>query len=399
MDGWDDIPTTGGSEMASQSSGWDLNSSSFDNTSMVGNTSMNSGFGTANSSASAWGSSSAAGSVHTISAHKTPVSIPAHLQVERLLVETSIEQLRSIFGRYGILTRVVVDYRIDEDKAMAWIDYKDERSCEHAIRIENNRKMGKGNIVVQKCTNVASNDSGGGGFGGKPRKSWGDSGANDSWTCFKCNQEGHFSRECPNAPKGGGGGRKCYNCNQEGHTSRDCPEPKKPKNNWNSGGFDSGNTGGNSWGVSESGGGSNTADWGSSSTTDWGSSSTTADWGTSSNDNNSDPWGRGNDRYKPYDSNRGRDNGGSSWGDSGGNNDSIPWGDDNKSSAPSWGNDASSADSKSSTVDWGTDWGSGSSSNVKTEESKESAGFDDWGTSSSDTKDNNNDQPAIDDWA
>ena len=39
-------------------------------------------------------------------------------------------------------------------------------------------------------------------------------------TCYKCNEEGHMSRECP---KGGGGKMTCYNCNQEGHISRECP--------------------------------------------------------------------------------------------------------------------------------------------------------------------------------
>ena len=50
----------------------------------------------------------------------------------------------------------------------------------------------------------------------------------------RCNELGHFARDCPNSsgPRGGGagggGGRgasdvRCYTCNEVGHMSRNCP--------------------------------------------------------------------------------------------------------------------------------------------------------------------------------
>lgn len=66
--------------------------------------------------------------------------------------------------------------------------------------------------------------SGGDGWGATETKSSGfDDGDKKKKGCFKCGQEGHMSRECPNPgedrPK-----RGCFKCGEEGHSKAECPQ-------------------------------------------------------------------------------------------------------------------------------------------------------------------------------
>lgn len=52
------------------------------------------------------------GTSGNLPAAKQQVNIPAMLEISKLPVECPVGEIRSIFGRYGKITRIVMDYRM-----------------------------------------------------------------------------------------------------------------------------------------------------------------------------------------------------------------------------------------------------------------------------------------------
>jgi len=52
------------------------------------------------------------------------------LVIDKMHPETQISDIRSMFGRFGKIIRVIFDYQFDEDKVYCWLDYERQDSAE-----------------------------------------------------------------------------------------------------------------------------------------------------------------------------------------------------------------------------------------------------------------------------
>lgn len=75
----------------------------------------------------------ASGSNGSTSNSKQKVEIQSSLKIENLGSETSVTDIRGLFGRFGKITRVFCDYSILDNKTTCWLDYDQSDSISVSI--------------------------------------------------------------------------------------------------------------------------------------------------------------------------------------------------------------------------------------------------------------------------
>ncbi|KAI1282122.1 hypothetical protein HDE_13147 [Halotydeus destructor] len=176
-DDWDDVPVTATAQgswgQAKDGDAWKTGSttaaSGGDDDLNWGNPSGATSTPSHNRTSSGWSSNkpTPGGSTEGSFSSKSRVSIPCHIEFEKLAVGVQLDDLRNKFGRYGKISRLVVDYRFEEERAFAWLDYVEEKSIEKALKYEDKQKL-KGVPLSIKRGDSSGGSSGGfrGGRGG-----------------------------------------------------------------------------------------------------------------------------------------------------------------------------------------------------------------------------------------
>ncbi|KAJ2908825.1 hypothetical protein GGI21_002495 [Coemansia aciculifera] len=108
-----------------------------------------------------------------------------NLFVGRLPREMRSEELEKIFAAYGKLSRC--DVKRGVSLSYGFVEFDDLGDAEVAIKECNGMNVDGDRMVVE--------------FAKRPARK------RDDNSCFRCGQEGHWSKDCPDSRGGGGGGR------------------------------------------------------------------------------------------------------------------------------------------------------------------------------------------------